>query len=241
MKFKKLYRLYINSLLKENTTVNLTKEQTNYLINVLRVKNNNQIRVFNETDGEYLATISYIPNKKLILNIISQIRQAQLDSHYLTLAQCIIKPDRMVRVIDMATQIGVTDIIPIISEYSQYQKLNLEKYYKYIIEACEQSERITIPNLLSTKTLENFLVNNNLDCIIYANEQEKEQQIEKITVSTISKTAVLIGPEGGFSPKDRFLLEKCDKVISISLGKNILRSETAAACTLAQLQLLKNM
>lgn len=246
MKLKKLHRIYSSIPLSKADTIKLSREQTNYIINVLRCKNNDQIRVFNEINGEYLAIIHRTNNKQVLLQITNQIKEIAKEvtenNLPLVLAQCIIKPERMARVIDMATQIGITNIVPIISEYSQHLKFNTEKYNKIIIESCRQSERLTIPILSSPVTLSHFLSQSNSGYILCANEHEKVQQIHHIPASILSKASILIGPEGGFSEQDQSILRKAGGLIkSISIGRNVLRSETAAIYLLSQLQLLKTM
>ncbi|KJV55928.1 RNA methyltransferase, RsmE family protein [Orientia chuto str. Dubai] len=248
MKLKKLHRLYSCTSLNSDTTVELSKEQIHYLINVLRCKNNDQIRVFNNIDGEYLAIIHFINYKQVLLQITNQIRRITKEvtenNSPLVLAQCIVKPEKMSRIIDMATQIGITHIVPIISEYSQYLKFNTEKYNKIIIESCRQSEQLTFPILSSPITLANFLYQKSSNCILLANEQETVQQIYHVPACILSKASILIGPEGGFSEQDLTILGQVSKtgtIKSISLGKNILRSETAAIYFLSQLQLLRVM
>lgn len=249
MKFHKLHRMYLDIPIipLEEQVIILDKEQINYLINVLRCKDCDKIRVFNEKQGEYLATLSATKNKASI-KIEQQLRSITSTnhnnkSHYVTLAQCIIKPERMARIIDMATQIGVNKIIPIHSEYSQRYKFNVSKYQKIAIEACRQSERLNIPIITHPITLDEFLQHDVASYIIFANERARhKQRIPNILGAT--GTSVLIGPEGGFSDLEFMLLKKYKKVrniFSVSLGINILRSETAATCLLAHLLIFNDV
>ncbi len=222
----------------------LTKEQVHYLTNVLRLKNGDLFKVWNEASGEYLAKLNILSKKACAVELVECLRRP-LTLPYLGLAQSIIKNDRMVQALDMATQIGVTEIFPIISKRSQSQKINSDRIERCLIEAAEQSERLCLPSLKKTISLEYFLESENLaksfDMIIYANEQEGRNHTVANIKTIPDRVLVVIGPEGGFTDAELEILKACSNAVSVSLGSTILRSETAAIALLSQIQLLRNV
>lgn len=238
MKISKLNRLYSKQQLKENKSLKLGQEHLHYLQNVMRLKINWQFRIFNAHDGEFIATIESFEKKEVVVNVLEQLRKPS-KQFPLTLAMSLIKPDKMFDAVNMAVQIGITEIVPIIAERSQTQIINLERLSKIIVEATEQSERLSIPKYSSPVNLKEFLKSSDCETIIYANESENDHnQIFKIEPFPTS-LAYLVGPEGGFSELEFEVLKSFFKTRSISLGSNVLRTETAVIAGLAQIQLMR--
>lgn len=240
MKISSLYRIYIDNSITPSSMIELSKEHAHYLINVLRLKDGDKIRIFNENDGEYLTSICNASKKSCNVKVIELLRKPE-EPHKLYLVQAIIKNDKMLQILDMVTQIGVTDIIPIISERVQNKKINYQRYRKCIIESTEQSERITPPTLREITSLDNFYQDILFDKILYANEMENSGNLLKREIIADSKNiAFVIGPEGGFTDREIESLSKIPNSYSISLGPNVLRAETAAIALAAQIQLLRD-
>ena len=238
MKISKLNRLYIKQRLKENESLKLGQDHLHYLQNVMRLKVNWQFRIFNASDGEFIATIEGFEKKEVVVKISEQLRKPVLEDP-LTLAISLIKPDKMFDAVNMAVQIGVTEIIPIIANRSQAQTINLERLAKIIIEATEQSERLSVPKYSSPLNLKEFLKSSDCEMVIYANESENDcNQIFKIE-SFPASVAYVVGPEGGFSELEFLVLKSFSKARSISLGSNVLRAETAVIAGLAQIKLMR--
>ena len=146
----------------------------------------------------------------------------------------------MLDAIDMAVQLGVTKIIPLIAERSQFRTVNTQRLMKCIIESTEQFERLIPWILMPVVSLSLFLEQTLDNSIIYANENENNTllKIMPIYSSDISANlSVVVGPEGGFSQNELQMLSLKPNTLSISLGSNILRTETAVARCLAQIKL----
>ncbi len=142
MKFSNLNRIYINNALAANSKIELTDNQGHYIKTVLRLKIQDQFRVFNNVDGEFIAQINNIGKNNLSINITNLLRKpTPLPS--LTLGLAIIKPENFLLAINMATQLGVTKIVPLITERCQLRNVNNERLLKCTIEATEQSERLS--------------------------------------------------------------------------------------------------
>ncbi len=138
----------------------------------------------------------------------------------------------------MATQLGVTKIVPLITERSQFRSVNIERLTKCVIEATEQSERLSSPVIEPAISIQDYLKKTN-NFVLYANEHEKEENSILKLNKDITDISIVIGPEGGFTNDEIALLASYNNTHSISLGKNILRAETAAVAALAQIRLVK--
>jgi 16S rRNA (uracil1498-N3)-methyltransferase len=248
MKISSLERIYISSPIEIAKEIQLTPDQTHYLTSVMRCKIGWQLRIFNETSGEFIAKISSISKKSCGLQVLELFR-APIGMNRLCLAQSIIKPDRMMTALSMATQLGATDIAPIITERTQTKTINHERTMRVLLENTEQCERFSIPMLHEPQTLEEFVRGGDFDSLIYANENEadlpsgltrRSQELrETIASSAREKIAILIGPEGGFTDAELDYLSKCPKAHSVSLGATVLRSETAAVALASLVQMLR--
>lgn len=238
MKLHHLYRIYIDKSLYENKIFTIENGQAHYLKNVLRLKVGDYLQVFNQNDGEYLCQLQQIDRNSLTVNIVKFIKQPDTELSMM-LALSIIKSDNMSEATNMAVQLGVTNIIPIISERSQGRLVNDVRLRKIIIEATEQAKRTNPPKLHHTTDFSKLLKEFAHVKVIYANEHENyENQIIKISVDT-EPVLLVVGPEGGLSDAELQMLESHPNSHSVSLGKYILRSETAVAAGLAQIQRLR--
>lgn len=241
MKFSHLHRIYTNIKLIENYSLNLAEDHSHYLKTVLRLKVGDHFRIFNGTDGEFIAQITGMTKNNLHVGLTNILRKATVEPE-LTLGISIIKSDRMLDAIDMAVQLGVTKIIPLIADRSQFRTVNTQRLMKCIIESTEQPERLIPCILMPVVSLSIFLEQTLDNSIIYANENEDENntllKIMPIYSSDISvNISVVVGPEGGFSQNELQMLSLRPNTLSISLGPNILRTETAVATCLAQIKL----
>ncbi|MEY4463563.1 MAG: ribosomal small subunit methyltransferase [Pseudomonadota bacterium] len=235
----KFNRIYINSRLAENSKIELASDHVHYIKTVLRLKVNDSLRIFNGIDGEFLAQITDIGKNNLAIKLQEQLKKPYVESA-LTLAISIIKQDKLMLAINMAVQLSITKIIPLITERCQFRSINNERLTKCVIEATEQSERLTPPIIEQVIKLQDYLKKNN-NFMLYANEHEKEENsILQISSSLNNKDiAIIIGPEGGFTNEELELLASYKNTKSVSLGNNILRAETAAITAIAQVKLLR--
>ena len=133
-------------------------------------------------------------------------------------------------ILQKATELGVTKFLPVIFERTIVRKINKERLEKVIIEAAEQSNRITVPSIEDPQKLKSFL-NNDMD-LIFTDLNTANTKID-LTKLTTKPTCVIIGPEGDFSEQEREEILKFNGVQSIKINENILRSETAVISALS--------
>lgn len=228
-------RLYIDDLLEIGVKFTLSKEHCHYLNHVMRRKLNDKIMVFNGKNGEFIAQICEISKKSIEIEIIEQTRIQSILPE-ITLYFAPIKGHRNDNIIEKATEIGIKNIVPIITERTIIRKPNIEKYLSIAIEAAEQCESLNIPNINQENNLIDAVLNSQANIIFFADEAGGGKSLASCLSFNFQNIALLIGPEGGFSQNEREKLLSIDKICPISLGPRILRADTAAISGLCLLQ-----
>ena len=221
-------RLFYSKSLSLNLTDKLDKSQSHYVSKVMRLKEKEVFSLFNSS-GEWEAKIANINKSIVEFNVTKQLRQKE-NTKELWLAFSPIKSNYFNFMIQKATELGVTKFLPIIFERTIVRKINKERLEKVIIEAAEQSNRITVPSIEEPQKLKSFL-NNDMDLIFTdLNTTNTKIDIKKLTTKP---TCVIIGPEGDFSEEEREEILKFSGVQPIKINENILRSETAVISALS--------
>ena len=221
-------RLFYSKSLSLNLTDKLDKSQSHYVSKVMRIKENEVFSLFNNS-GEWEAKILNITKSIVEFNVTKQLRQKE-NTKELWLAFSPIKSNYFNFMIQKATELGVTKFLPIIFERTIVRKINKERLEKVIIEAAEQSNRITVPSIEDPQKLKSFL-NNDMD-LIFTDLNTANTKID-LTKLTNKPTCVIIGPEGDFSEQEREEILKFNGVQSVKINENILRSETAVISALS--------
>ena len=223
-----LTRLYVDADLGEGSAVELSKDQAHYLGNVLRKGEGDAVRVFNGADGEWRAEISVVSKRAAILNVKKQLREPK-SCPDITLCFAPVRKHRMTFIIEKAAELGVRTLQPVITDRTQFPKFNVEKARLQAIEASEQTERLDIPVIEAPQKLDAMLADWDIDrSLIFADEAGGARPAAEALRRLNGPAAILIGPEGGFTPQERDLLRAQDCVTPVSLGPRILRSDTAA-------------
>ena len=221
-------RLFYSKSLSLNLTDKLDKSQSHYVSKVMRLKEKEVFSLFNSS-GEWEAKISNITKSIVEFNVTKQLRHKE-NTKDLWLAFSPIKSNYLNFMIQKATELGVTKFLPIIFERTIVRKINKERLEKVIIEAAEQSNRITVPSIEDPQKLKSFL-NNDMD-LIFTDLNTANTKID-LTKLTTKPTCVIIGPEGDFSEQEREEILKFNGVQSVKISENILRSETAVISALS--------
>lgn len=243
-------RLFVSLSIAQAVLVELLEGQHQYLTRVLRLKENDSVRLFNGHDGEWLGTIAKVSKKSTELQLERQIRP-QTAITPVTLAFAPIKKSQTEWLIEKATELGVTTLQPIITEYSQNRPHNFERWRRIAVEAAEQSERLCLPTIKALLSLEDILKQwPDKKPIIYCDERghdhtkiwggEKGRAPPMLSVLAEmheGEPIILIGPEGGFSPEERERIRALPNGYPVNLGPQILRAETAAITALATYQM----
>ena len=216
-------RIFFSESLSLNLTSSLAKPQSHYLTKVMRVKIGENFSLFNKT-GEWLAKIDNIYDGKVEFSIKEQLRRKE-NSLDIWLAFSPIKSNYQNFMIQKATELGVSKFLPIIFDRTIVRKINKDRLEKIVIEACEQSNRISIPSIEKAQNLKSFLNSNSMN-LIFTDLNSDNKKIEKTKFSD-KPICIIIGPEGDFSEHERQEILSFKGVQALKINDNILRSETA--------------
>ncbi len=225
-----MIRLFVPSDLKTQQLVLLNENQIHYLFHVMRLKAGENILLFNGRDGEYRAVLTELSKNKGTARCETQTR-AQKEEKPLNVWLCFapIKKDNMDFVVQKATELGVDQLVPVMTKRT-ICKVNTERMRAQVIEAAEQCERLSVPVVKDPVKWETFLVDFPDDRTLYF---LNERGAGVLSANAKKGTAFLVGPEGGFDEKELTALSAMPQAISMHLGRRILRAETASLVALA--------
>ena len=218
-------RLYHPNSIVENTTKLLSKEHGHYVANVMRLKIGSCINFFNK-DGEWESEITLIQKDKVEVKFTKKIKQANNPTK-IELAICLVKKTPMETILQKSTELGVSKIIPIVSERTEVKDLNYERARKIVIEATEQSNQLNPPEISEVKKLKDFLKNLDSSTKLLFADVNSQTILKNDNIKKGEALSILIGPEGDFSPAERESILTVPDVKSFTISKNILRSDTA--------------
>ena len=221
-------RLYFPNKIQSNLSSHLTNEQTHYVKDVMRLKIGDKLSIFN-TSGEWSAVIESYGKNVAKIKIMGKVRDKDNEKN-IWLAFSPIKQNSLNFIIQKCTELGVQRFVPILSARTVVREINLERIKKIIIEASEQSNRISVPEIDKTESLKNFLSKFPKNgCLIFCDINSDKKDLKNILKKqNDGPVCILIGPEGDFSESERKAIIELNQTFSISLAKNILKAETAA-------------
>lgn len=224
-------RLFVSDALVADTRLGLSAEQAHYLRTVLRRGVGDPLLLFNGRDGEWDGVIATLDRGRSQVDLLRQTRaQAAEPGPWLAFAP--LKRDATDLVIRMATELGVGVVQPVLTERTVTARVNLDRLRLIAIEAAEQSERLTVPTIRPPLDLATLLDGWPRDRPLFAAiERSNATSATDNTVSTPT-SGLLVGPEGGFSRAELDALAASPIVAPISLGRLVLRAETACVAGL---------
>jgi len=232
----KTQRLFINTALNADVIIDADKSHANYLLNVLRLKEDAQLLVFNGNDGEWLCKLQPTGRKSCKIKVLKQVREqpAPYDLVYLFAP---LKQARLDYMAQKAVEMGAGILQPVITQHTQVPKIKVERIALNAMEAAEQCGILSIPSVREPikleKLISTWLTSSYKDYqLIFCDENAKSKNpLDCLKHIEGDKFALLIGPEGGFSQKEQALLLDQSFVTPIALGPRILRADTAAVGT----------
>ena len=229
-------RLFVSAPLGEGCRVALESGQAHYLANVLRLPLGGEVLLFNGHDGEWVAQLTSIGKRGGEARCVRQSRpQDNVPNLWLLFAP--VKGDRTDYIAEKATELGAAGIIPVITERTIVRKVNVEKLRARCVEAAEQCERLSVPEVSDAVPLGKIFESLDDDeILLFADEAGDNSTIAAALAGKPIKVSLLTGPEGGFTPSEREKLRACASVCAVSLGPRILRADTATFAGLAIIQ-----
>lgn len=235
----KLPRLYTNQTLELNATLSLDGNQAHYLKNVLRQTPENEIRIFNGRDGEFLYKIKGLAKNSCLILPIKQIKQQPQTYSKIELLFAPLKKDRMDFVIEKSVELGVTDFHPILTNRTEVRKINEDRINAQIQEAAEQCERLILPKLHPLKPFKEKATRwsePGHNPLLWCYERAKGSP--HLSTFKNENWAFLVGPVGGFDESEIEFLSRQSYIQPISLGPDVLRAETASILCLTHAKLV---
>ena len=220
-------RLFYSNKLKTGTISRLSEKQSHYTKNVMRLKAGDKISLFNSQDGEW--DVKILDQGKIFTEFkVEKLSRPLSNEKNIWLAFSPIKKVPQDLMIQKTTELGIQKFIPLLCERSVVREINIKRTEKIITEACEQSNRITVPKIQELQMLDEFIKNFPDDGkIVFCDINSQSKDLYN-KLSKKNPICILIGPEGDFSEEERQFITNYKNVISITLSKNILRAETAA-------------
>jgi len=232
-----LSRLYTDHPLAQGQNIQLGRDQAHYLFGVMRRSQGDEVELFNGRDGEWRARVAHANKRTGILEVTHQTRPLQMPPD-LWLMFAPIKKARTDFIVEKATEMGAARILPVLTDHTNSDRVRQEKLQIHAIEAAEQCGGTFVPEVAELQKLDRLL-----DAwpegrrLLFCDEgligRPAGLGPEKLTaVNKSAPWAILIGPEGGFSDRERARLSGLDFVTTQSLGPRILRADTAAVAAL---------
>lgn len=234
------FRLFVSADLIDGAHMTLPREQAHYLANVMRAQAGETVSVFNGRDGEWLARLDVVSKNAATLTAERQTRP-QASEPDLWLLAAPIKRERVDLVAEKAAELGASALWPVFTRRTVMSRVNAERLSAHMVEAAEQCERLTVPELKEPVALDKALAGwDAARPLLFLDESGGGAPIaEALAALPEGPLAVLVGPEGGFDDHERVLLARLPFATPVSLGPRILRAETAAIAALAVVQAVR--
>lgn len=216
-------RFYCKKSNKRDGAFRIEGDEAHHIIKVLRYKIGYKLVVFDGSGYDYDCTIREIGRDYVIADIDCSNANDTQPKVILRLYQAITKPDKMDLIVQKAVELGVSEIVPVVTARSE-KSVNSEKLERVAISAAKQCGASRLPKLLEPTTLDEIAMEN---LLIFAYEGEKTRTLRDVSLAKFSRIDLLVGPEGGFSEEEAELVTS-KGALTVSLGKRILRAETAS-------------
>lgn len=227
-------RLFVDHPLGQGARISCTPEQASYLRSVLRLSDGDEILIFNGRDGEWRARLSEVGKRGAALETESLVR-VQTGGPDLTYIFAPLKRARLDYMVQKATEMGVSRLAPVLTRHTIAERVNLERMRANAIEAAEQCGILRVPEVAEPVKLAALLQSwDTSRMLIFCDEEaEVANPLSALAELRPGPLAVLIGPEGGFSPDERDMIRALPHATALSLGPRIMRADTAAIAALA--------
>ncbi|MFN3592236.1 MAG: 16S rRNA (uracil(1498)-N(3))-methyltransferase [Thermaurantiacus sp.] len=231
---RQIPRLFVDFELSGDLVAPLAPAQTHYLATVLRLQPGAELRLLDDRTGEWAAIIERVGRRETTVRVGAMIRgREQVPDLWLLAAP--IRPERFAWVVEKATEMGVARVVPVLTERTQHARQKHDRLRAHMLEAAEQCGRTALPQLDEPVKLADMLAAWGAGrALLFADEEGGAPMPD---AAAPPPAAILIGPEGGFSPAERKNLMSMPMAQRLSLGPRILRADTAAVAALAQWQM----
>jgi 16S rRNA (uracil1498-N3)-methyltransferase len=229
-------RLFVAGALAAGGALTLDGPQAHYLGSVMRRQPGDWVRLFNGEDGEWAAQVTAVAKRSLSLHLNHQSAPQEVPPD-LWLCAAPLKKGRIDWLAEKACELGVARLLLVTTQRTVVDKVNLDRLQAHMIEAAEQCGRTHVPAIAAPVSLNALLRDWPAGrALIFADETGGEPLA---ATTAPPPAAILIGPEGGFTPAERGAIRACPAAVPVSLGPRILRADTAAVAAIAVWQALQ--
>lgn len=227
-----MIRLFVPQDLSGGAELALDDGQSRYLAAVMRAKAGDELRVFNGRDGEWRALVAQVGKRAVTLQIIDPARP-QGQGPDLDLVIALVKRAPLETIVEKAAELGVRRIRPVVTERTNADHTRVDRLRAIATEASEQTGRLDVPEVQEPVKLEKLLAAwEPARRLLFCDEAGDARPVLEVLAGAGGPWAILIGPEGGFSPKEREMLRDLPYATPATLGPRILRADTAAISAL---------
>ena len=226
-------RLYVDGPLGAGAAVAATADQAHYLGRVMRQGPGDPVLLFNGRDGEWRAEITRMDKRAAELTIREKTRdQSEAPGPWLAFAP--VKKTGTDFIVQKATELGASRLLPVATANTQTGRMNTERLRAQAVEAAEQCERLSVPEVSDMIDLDTLLTDWPQDRPLFAlDETGGGTPLAAVAGTAGAAVGFLVGPEGGFQARELDRFAKLPFITPVTLGPRILRAETACLAALA--------
>ncbi len=203
-----------------------------YLLQVMRLKVGDPVKLFDDATGEWLATVAAAGKRDLTVDVTARLRPREPVSD-LWLCAAPLKKGRVDWLAEKACELGVDRLVPVVTRRTVVDKPNTDRLRAHMVEAAEQCDRTALPSVADPVKLPALLRDwPDTRALFFADEAGGAPALDAMRAHP-GPAAILVGPEGGFDDDERALVRAHPRAVGISLGPRILRADTAAAAAIS--------
>jgi 16S rRNA (uracil1498-N3)-methyltransferase len=226
-----MIRLFVSHDLAPGAALALDEGQSRYLAAVMRLAVGDEVAVFNGRDGEWRASVAAVAKRAVTLTALSRTRPQETGPD-LDLIIALVKRARLETIVEKAAELGARRVRPVITERTNADHTRADRLQAIAVEASEQTGRLDTPQVAEAVKLEWLLADWEPGRrLLFCDEAGDAPPVLQAGLAQ-GPWGILIGPEGGFSPKERERLRALPYAVPVSLGPRILRADTAATSAL---------
>jgi 16S rRNA (uracil1498-N3)-methyltransferase len=225
-------RLFVDLDLSAGGTITLPPPASHYLTQVMRRVAGDSVRLFDDRSGEWHGVVAMPHRKATVIDLVTRLspREPVAD---LWLCAAPLKRGRIDWVAEKACELGVARVVPVLTARTVVDKLNLDRLRAHMVEAAEQCGRTALPDLAEPVMLAALLAGWEPGRALVFADETGGAPLAATLAATRAPVAIVIGPEGGFTPAERAAIRALPQTLAVGLGPRILRADTAAVAAIA--------